>query len=82
MTPTVSRRPVGRPPQARPELVAYLWALRDEGLGYRAIAVRLNAENIPTPSGRPHWQHPHVIDLLHTTHAKQIRSAAARSGAN
>ena len=79
MSPTAGRRPVGRPPQATPELVSYLWTLRDEGLGYRAIAVRLNAEKIPTISGRQRWQHPHVIDVLHTAHAKQIRTAGMSS---
>ena len=52
-------------PQARKAaLVARLRALQAEGLSHHAIAERLNAEGLPTLSGRGQWQRGTVGRLL------------------
>ena len=38
--------------------------LQKQGLGYRRIAERLNAEGIPTLSGRGHWHKSTVWKLV------------------
>ena len=41
---------------------------------YRAIADVLNAEQLPTPTGRSPWRHSHVYRLLGTQAAREFRA--------
>ena len=68
--PATRRR--GRPPCCPPEVVALVVALRRRGLSLRAISIMLNAQGIPTPTGRPRWTKSHVDRLLHTRHAQDL----------
>ena len=64
-TPTRSTPSAVETPQARKAaLVARLQALHAEGLSSQAIADRLNAEGVPTLSGRGQWQRGTVANLL------------------
>ena len=45
----------GRRSALPPNVQARLLAERDAGLSTRRIAARLNAENVPTATGRPVW---------------------------
>ena len=47
----------------RASLAPTVQALRDQGLSYRAIALRLDQNAIPSPSGRG-WNHMTVRALL------------------
>lgn len=49
------------PPAARDRIAA----LRAEGLGWRAIARKLNADGVPTPSGRGRWHEHSAKTCLH-----------------
>lgn len=52
------------PQQRKAALVARLRALRAQGLTHEAIAMQLNAERVPTISGRGHWTGGTVGKLL------------------
>lgn len=52
------------PQQRRNALVARLRALRAQGLSLRAIATQLDAEGVPTLSGRGHWSAGFISDAL------------------
>jgi transcriptional regulator with XRE-family HTH domain len=57
--------PVVLSPQARKAaMVAQLRQMRGQGLSLQAIANQLNAEGVPTISGRGHWQAGTVGNLL------------------
>lgn len=72
------RRPPGRPPCCTRELMVYVLTLREQGLSIRAIATRLNAESIPTPTGRLRWNHSNVDRLLATRFAQEVRQELMR----
>jgi excisionase family DNA binding protein len=55
---------VPTPQQRKAALVARLQALKAEGLTLQAIATQLNAEGVPTISGRGAWQAGTVGNLL------------------
>jgi hypothetical protein len=40
----------------KPAVLARLWAMQAEGLSHQEMANRLNAEGVPTLSGRGQWQ--------------------------
>jgi hypothetical protein len=46
--------------------------MRDKGLSYDEISTMLNAQGVPTPTGRPLWQKSYVDRLLHTQYALEI----------
>jgi hypothetical protein len=69
--PTRPRRQ-GRPPACPHELALRVVGLRRQGLSLQKICDVLNAENIPTPQGRPRWLKSHVDGLLHTQHVRDI----------
>lgn len=49
----------------------YLTRLRNEGLSYRAIAIRLTVEQVPAPGGGPRWYTATVKRLLTSTGTKK-----------
>jgi excisionase family DNA binding protein len=55
--PAALATPAAETPQARKAaLVARFQALQAEGLSHQAIANRMNAEGVPTLTGRGQWQ--------------------------
>jgi hypothetical protein len=68
--PTPRRR--GRPPCCPRELAIRIIRLRRQGLSYGAISAVLNAEGVPTPTGRPRWHKAYVDRLLHTRYVKEL----------
>jgi hypothetical protein len=52
------------PLQRKAALMARLQAMRAKGLKLQAIATQLNAEGVPTISGKGHWQVGTVGNLL------------------
>ncbi|WP_083734693.1 recombinase family protein [Actinomadura sp. CNU-125] len=72
-TPIVTApRRRGRPPCCSREVTALVIHLRRQGLSLSRIAVVLNADGVPTPTGRARWTKSHVDRLLHTQHAKDL----------
>ena len=71
MPPQAHRRQ-GRPPCCPRELAVRVIQLRRHGLSYAAISAVLNAEGIPTPTGRPRWRKAYVDRLLHTQYVRDI----------
>jgi hypothetical protein len=63
-TQAVGSSPELKPLQRKAALVARLQAMRANGLKLQAIATQLNAEGVPTISGRGHWQAGTVGNLL------------------
>jgi excisionase family DNA binding protein len=59
------------PVQRKAALVPRLRALQAQGLSMQAIANQLNAEGVPTLSGRGHWQKGTVSDFLSEATARQ-----------
>ncbi|MFG1892125.1 recombinase family protein [Micromonospora sp. NPDC049051] len=55
---------LGRPPAPVPPSAARAAELRGEGLSLAAIAERLNAEKVPTPSGKGTWAKSSVKYVL------------------
>jgi hypothetical protein len=51
--------------------------LRHQGLSYGAISDVLNAEGVPTPSGRPVWLRSYVDRVLHTRYAQELGEGGA-----
>ncbi|WP_181065220.1 recombinase family protein [Nocardia nova] len=64
----------GRPLLCRSDVLDRAVQLRTAGLSYRAIADRLNAEELPTPAGQSPWRHSHVYRLLGTSSARELLS--------
>lgn len=54
------------------EILARIISMRHEGFSYTAICDALNAEGIPTPTGRTRWRRSYVDRLLHTRTAQEI----------
>jgi excisionase family DNA binding protein len=52
------------PDARKPAVLARLWAMQAEGLSHQEMANRLNAEGVPTLSGRGQWQAGTVGKLL------------------
>jgi hypothetical protein len=50
--------------ERKPAVLARLWAMQAEGLSHQEMANRLNAEGVPTLSGRGQWQAGTVGKLL------------------
>ena len=71
-TTVPGRRGRGRPAQCPRELAVRLIQLRIRGLSYAQIGDVLNAERVPTPTGRPVWLRSHVDRLLHTRYASEL----------
>jgi hypothetical protein len=69
-TPAPGRR--GRPPCCPRELAIRVVQLRHQGLSYAAISAVLNAEGVPTPTGRPLWRKAYIDRLLHTRYVRDI----------
>ncbi len=64
-SPLTPPTPSAETPQGRKAaLLARLQAMKGEGLSTQAIANRLNAEGVPTLSGRGQWQRGTVGNLL------------------
>ena len=58
---------VGKTWEEVPERVAIvrrIFVMREEGLGYTAIAQTLNKEGVPTATGKGHWASATVRDFL------------------
>lgn len=55
---------LGRPPAPVPPSADRAAQLRGEGLSLAAIAATLNAEEVPTPSGRGEWAKSSVKYVL------------------
>jgi Recombinase len=53
-------------PVAQQRLIAQVEELRKQGLSFRDIARRLNAENTPTPSGKGQWHGANVARLVNS----------------
>ena len=68
--PTPRRR--GRPPCCPRELAIRVIQLRRQGLSLGAISDLLNAERVPTPTGRPRWHKAYVDRLLHTRYVQEL----------
>jgi hypothetical protein len=65
---------VGPPTRAR------IAELRAQGLGFRAIARKLNDDGVPTPSGRGQWYQHSVKTHLHAdAWANYMRGYRART---
>jgi len=64
--PAEMNSPAPTPATDKAAIVAMLQAMRDEGLSLREMAEQLQAENIPTLSGKGRWQKGTVDKLLHT----------------
>jgi excisionase family DNA binding protein len=63
--PAAPAPPADLTPQARKAaLVSRLRAMQAQGLSHHAIATRLNAEGVPTLTGRGQWQKGTVGNLL------------------
>ena len=73
--PVPGRR--GRPPCCSPELAIRVVQLRRQGLSYGAISALLNAEGVPTPTGRTLWYKAYVDRLLHTQYVRDIMESEA-----
>jgi len=58
---------LGRPSRVSPGTAESVLRMRSEGLTYRAIADRLNAEGVPTVAGGVKW------------HSNSVRSVAERA---
>lgn len=56
----------GRKRQCSDGVLEYVADLHRAGMSLRGIAVRLNAEGVPTPGGGARWHHTYVDRLLHT----------------
>ena len=54
---------LGRPSAQDPAVVRRIRDMRDRGLTYRAIATRLNDEDVPLPGGGLRW-HPGSVRAL------------------
>lgn len=55
---------LGKPSRISPDLQKKVIRLSKRGNSASAIARRLTAEGIPTPTGRPTWHHSVIVDLL------------------
>ena len=75
-SPTPGRR--GRPPCCSRELAIRVIQLRRQRLSYAQISDVLNAEGIPTPTGRSPWRKAYVDRLLHTKYARAIIESETR----
>ncbi len=53
-------------PVAQQRLIAQVEELRKQGVSFRDIARRLNAENTPTPSGKGQWHGANVARLVNS----------------
>ena len=73
--PVPGRR--GRPPCCPRELAIRVIQLRRQGLSYAAISDVLNADGVPTPTGRPLWRKAYVDRLLHTRYVRDILESGA-----
>ncbi|WP_091094462.1 recombinase family protein [Micromonospora citrea] len=62
---------LGRPPAPVPPSAVRAAKLRGEGLSLAAIAERLNAEQVPTPSGKGTWAKSSVKYVLDRHDAAQ-----------
>jgi DNA invertase Pin-like site-specific DNA recombinase len=56
----------GKPTTVTPKLRARIKALHEAGMGYNAIAKKLNAEGVPTPMGATMWRHPTVSKIVNS----------------
>jgi recombinase len=54
--------------------------LHRQNLSYAQISAVLNAQGIPTPTGRPLWRKGHVDRLLHTQYVCDIIAELASAG--
>ncbi|WP_165965070.1 recombinase family protein [Actinomadura bangladeshensis] len=59
--------------------MVYVLTLRQDGLTIRAIAARLNAESVQTPTGKPRWHPSNVGRLLTTRFAQEVREEMMRT---
>ena len=84
-TPAARPKPTPEPiapatlqsPSARKaEIVAWIQALKAKGLTLDAIAQQLDADSVPTISGKGHWQKGTISNLL--TQAEGATHAGAR----
>ena len=76
MPPPAPRRR-GRPPCCPRELAIQIIQLRRLSLSYAQISDVLNADSIPTPTGRPLWHREYVDRLLHTQYVRDIIESEA-----
>ncbi|MYV31607.1 hypothetical protein GQ649_30830 [Rhodococcus sp. DSM 6344] len=73
-TTTVAARR-GRKRLCSDRTLEYVVDLRRAGVSLRGIAVRLNDEGVPTPSGGDRWHHSYVDRLLHTHGGRAVLEA-------
>jgi excisionase family DNA binding protein len=65
LAPTMPLAPVlQHPAHRKAEVVGRLRAMKTDGLSLQAIANQLNAEGVPTLSGKGRWQKGTIGDLL------------------
>lgn len=73
-TTTVAARR-GRKRLCSDRTLEYVVDLHRAGVSLRGIAVRLNDEGVPTPSGGDRWHHSYVDGLLHTHGGRAVLEA-------
>jgi Recombinase len=61
---TPQRVPVGHPSPEKAAVVARLWEMRTQGMSLAQVAAELQAEGVPTLSGKGIWQKGTVAKLL------------------
>ena len=79
MPPPAPRRR-GRPPCCPRELAIQIIQLRRLSLSYAQISDVLNADSVPTPTGRPRWHREYVDRLLHTQYVRDILKEVGDGG--
>jgi hypothetical protein len=63
----------GRKPACRPEIVRQMYELHFIGkMSYRQIALLLNTEGIPLPTGGSGWTKSSVVRVMYTTYGQAI----------
>lgn len=68
---------LGRPSNLDRDVAERIESLREFGMTYQAVADRLNAEDVPTPTGAGQWWPASVSQALRTLELDRISEAAA-----
>lgn len=69
---------IGRPPQCPEETKNLVFSMILEGVSYRAICARLNANGIATAGGGKCWQPSYINRLLNTDHGSEAFAEAQK----
>ena len=76
--PKPGKKPIGRAKVIGPALEARIVRMRKRGMSFEAIAAKLTADGVPTPSGGPAWSWRTVATVTKRILHEKVRTRARR----